>query len=146
MASVILDTNIIIDYLSLTRAFHSDAVDVLEVLLSSPDKEPVVLAACLKDVYYILCRQYHHESAVRDRLNGFRQVVSVAELTNEVLDRAFGSDEPDVEDGIVRATAELMSAEAIITRDDAAYKTSRVPSMTAREYCMLMDKDSEAVT
>ena len=91
MASVILDTNIIIDYLSPTRAFHSDAVDVLEVLLSSPDKEPVVLAACLKDVYYILCRQYRHESAVRDRLNGFRQVVSVAELTNEVLDRAFGS-------------------------------------------------------
>ena len=63
-----------------------------------------------------------------------------------MLDRAFGSDEPDVEDGIVRATAELMGAEAIITRDDAAYKTSRVPSMTAREYCMLMDKDSEAVT
>ena len=130
-----LDTNIILDYLSATRERHRDAVDLLETLLSSEDKSPVVLAASIKDAYYILCRHYHNEGVVRSRLNDFRSLMEVAELTVPVLDAAFASDEPDLEDGIVRATAELLGAEAIVTRDASAYVGSSVPSMDARAYC-----------
>ena len=135
MARVVLDTNIILDYLSATRERHRDAVDLLETLLSSEDKSPVVLAASIKDAYYILCRHYHNEGVVRSRLNDFRSLMEVAELTVPVLDAAFASDEPDLEDGIVRATAELLGAEAIVTRDASAYVGSSVPSMDARAYC-----------
>ena len=140
MADVILDTNIILDYLSASREGHLDAVDVLEQLLESDHYEPVILAACIKDAYYILCRHYgaKREDLVRERLDVFRQVVSVAELTKEVLDRAFASDEPDLEDRIVRAAAELRGAAAIVTRDRAAYASSRVPRMTAREFLQRM--------
>ena len=142
MADIVLDTNIILDYLCPTRPCHADAVDALEEMLSSADKEPVVLAASLKDVYYILCRQYHTEHLVRQRLDGFRTVVRVEPLTNRVLDAAFTSDEPDLEDGIVRATAELLGAEVILTRDAAAYASSFVPSMTTREFCIAMDDET----
>lgn len=135
MARVVLDTNIILDYLSATRERHRDAVDLLETLLSSEDKTPVILAASIKDAYYILCRHYHDEGLVRARLNDFRSLMEVAELTVPVLDTAFASDEPDLEDGIVRATAELLGAEAIVTRDASAYAGSSVPSMDARAYC-----------
>lgn len=140
MASVVLDTNIMLDYLSATREQHLDAVDLLEQLLESDVYEPTILAASIKDAYYILCRHFgvRREGLVRDRLDAFRQVVTVAELTNEVLDRAFTSDEPDLEDGVVRATAELLSASAIITRDRDAYASSTVPSMTAREFLQRM--------
>ena len=140
MADIILDTNIILDYLSPTREKHFNAVDVLEQVLESDVYEPVILAASIKDAYYILCRQYgqRREELVRDRLDSFRQIVTVAELTSDVLDRAFASDEPDLEDGIVRATAELRGAAAIITRDADAYVASPVPSMTAREFLQRM--------
>ena len=69
-----------------------------------------------------------------ERLEAFRQIVAAVELTDEVLDRAFSSDEPDLEDGIVRATAELRHAVAIVTRDGKAYAASAIPSMTAREF------------
>lgn len=92
----------------------------------------------MKDAYYILCRHFHNEPLVRERLNAFRQLVEVAELTRPVLDAAFLSDEPDLEDGVIRSTAELMGAEAIITRDLSAYDKSTVPSMNARTYlCQL---------
>lgn len=136
MAKVVLDTNIVLDYLSATREKHADAVDLLEALLADGAAEPVLPAGCIKDAYYILCRHYHNESLVRSRLDDFRRVVTVADLTQEVLDRAFASDEPDLEDGIVRATAELLGADAIITRDAAAYGASSVPSMDARAYCL----------
>lgn len=129
-----------LDYLSPTREMHLDAVSALEQLLESDTYEPVILAASIKDAYHIMCRQYGQwrEELVRDRLDCFQQIVTVVELTNEVLDRAFSSDEPDLEDGIVRATAELRGAAAIITRDNTAYTSSTVPSMTAREFLQRM--------
>lgn len=139
MARVVLDTNIILDYLSATRERHHDAVDLLEVLLSSADKTPVILATGIKDAYYILCRHYHDEVLVRARLDDFRALMEVAELTGSVLDAVFASDGPDLEGGIVRATAELLDAEAIVTRDASAYRGSRVPSMDARAYCAALE-------
>lgn len=133
LARVVLDTNVILDYLSAKREHHRDAVDLLEELFYN-DGEVVIPAGCIKDAYYILCRHYHDEEIVRLRLDGFRQVVQVAELTNAVLDVAFSSNEPDLEDGMVRATAELCGADAIITRDERAYRASTVPSMDARAY------------
>ena len=133
LARVVLDTNVILDYLSAKREHHRDAVDLLEELFYD-DGEVVIPAGCIKDAYYILCRHYHDEEIVRLRLDGFRQVVQVAELTNAVLDVAFSSNEPDLEDGMVRATAELCGADAIITRDEGAYRASTVPSMDARTY------------
>lgn len=134
---MLLDTNIILDYIDASRPMHRDATDLLEALFLSDDKEAVIAASSIKDAYYILCGHYHHnESIIRDRLNDFRHVVKVAELTIDVLDAAFISSEPDLEDAIIRSTAELLSAEAIITRDASAYAKSFVPSMDARSYCM----------
>ncbi|HIY51329.1 MAG TPA: PIN domain-containing protein [Candidatus Olsenella avicola] len=135
MARVVLDTNIILDYLSARRERHGDAVRLLEALFSSGDKTPVILAAGIKDAYCILCRHYHDEPLVRSRLDDFRSLMDVADLTGPVLDGAFLSEEPDLEDGIVRATAELLGAEAIVTRDSSAYRGSSVPAMDARAYC-----------
>ena len=135
MTRVVLDTNVVLDYLSATRPRHLDAVDLLECLLSSGDVMAVVPAGSIKDAYYILCRHYRDERIVRSRIDDFRGLVEIAELTIPVLDAAFSSDEPDLEDAIVRSTAELLGARAIITRDATAYARSSVPSMDARTYC-----------
>lgn len=135
MTRVVLDTSVVLDYLSATRPRHLDAVDLLECLLSSGDVMAVVPAGSIKDAYYILCRHYRDERIVRSRIDDFRKLVEIAELTIPVLDAAFSSDEPDLEDAIVRSTAELLGARAIITRDATAYARSSVPSMDARTYC-----------
>lgn len=135
MTRVVLDTNVVLDYLSATRPRHLDAVDLLECLLSSGDVRAVVPAGSIKDAYYILCRHYRSEKIVRSRIDDFRKLVEIAELTVPVLDAAFSSDEPDLEDAVVRSTAELLGAKAIITRDATAYARSSVPSMDARTYC-----------
>lgn len=136
MNRVVLDTNVALDYLSPRRPCHHDAVELLYYLLESKNCDPAMPNSCIKDAYFILCRQYHAEAVVRARLDDFRQIISCEPLTEEVMDAAFASDEPDLEDGIVRATAELIGAKAIVTRDASAYKGSNVPAMTAREYLM----------
>ena len=83
----------------------------------------------------ILCRHYHDEPLVRSRLDDFRSLMDVADLTGPVLDGAFSFDGPDLEGGIVRATAELLGAEAIVMRDSSACRGSSVPATDARAYC-----------
>ncbi len=131
-----VDTNIILDYLSASRPCHFEAVDLFCEALETGDFEAYVLAGSLKDVYYIMCRAYKNPALVKQRLNDFRRFVHVFDLSGEVLDAAFESDEPDLEDAIVRASAELMGARAIITRDVKAFRGSTVPSMDARSFTM----------
>lgn len=136
MDKVVVDTNIILDYLSASRPCHFEAVDLFCEALETGDFEAYVLAGSLKDVYYIMCRAYKNPALVKQRLNDFRRFVHVFDLSGEVLDAAFESDEPDLEDAIVRASAELMGARAIITRDVKAFRGSTVPSMDARSFTM----------
>jgi predicted nucleic acid-binding protein len=135
----------VLDYLSAGRPCHGEAVHLLEGIIDAGDITPVVPAGCLKDTYYILCRHYHNEALVRERMDAFREVVEVQPLTNEVLDLAFASDEPDLEDAMVRATAELIGADAIITRDAAAYHNSSVPVMDAATYSLSLSSSAPAL-
>lgn len=134
MAKVLLDTNIILDYLSATRPKHRDAVMLLESSFEDPDFDVVLPSSSIKDAYYILCRMYRDEAIIRDRLSAFCGLFEVAELTVPIMNSAFASDEPDFEDGIVRAMAEVLKAEAIITRDADAFSRCSIPSMDARAF------------
>lgn len=134
MARVLLDTNVILDFLSASRPEHATATNLLEALFEE-GYEVLVPAGSLKDAYYILCRKYRDEAIVRERIRGFSAIVGLGELTREVVDLALSSDEPDFEAGIARATAELGGAEAVISRDVRAFAHSIVPAMTAREFC-----------
>lgn len=124
----------VLDYLSSSRPEHLAAVDLFEALFET-EAEVLVPAGSLKDAYHILCRKYRDEQIVRERLWGFSQIVELGELTHEVAELAFSLDEPNLEDGIVRATAELAGVEAIITRDAGAFERSFVPAMTPAQYC-----------
>ena len=134
---MLLDTNVILDYLSASRPCHGDAVDLLQHIFEMPGGSALVPISSLKDAYCILCKVYGDESLVRSRLADFTDVVDLVELTASVVHAAFASDEPDFEDAIVRAMAEMSGAEAIITRDAAAFASSPIPSLSARGYLEL---------
>lgn len=52
---------------------------------------------------------------------------------HRVIFNALDSDEPDYEDGLIRAAAEALQVDALITYDKKAFKYSSIPSMTAEE-------------
>ncbi len=60
--------------------------------------------------------------------------VILAPVSAETLDAALRSNEPDFEDGIVRAVAEIEGMDFILTRDAKAFAGSRVRSMTCSQY------------
>lgn len=117
MHRVMVDTNVLIDLVSSTRPAHGRTVAAVSALLVAGDFEGCVLSSALKDVYYVYCRHYGNEPSARRAVRELRRMFMLVNLTPAVVDAALDSDEPDFEDGLVRAAAELSGCDFLLTRD-----------------------------
>lgn len=117
MHRVMFDTNVLIDLVSSSRPAHGRTVAAVVALLGSGDFEGCVLSSALKDVYYVYCRHYGDEPSARRAIRELRRMFALVNLTPSIVDAALDSDEPDFEDGLVRAAAELTDCDFLLTRD-----------------------------
>ena len=117
MHRVMVDTNVLIDLGSSSRPAHGRTVAAVVALLGSGDFEGCVLSSALKDVYYVYCRHYGDEPSARRAIRELRHMFALVNLTPSIVDAALDSDEPDFEDGLVRAAAELTDCDFLLTRD-----------------------------
>lgn len=135
MNKVLLDTNILLDLMLSDRPDAAAAAEFLQ-LTESNAARGVVSAGSLKDVYYV-SKKYIGDELARDWIRFFMDVFAVAAVDKTVCGMALDSDEPDFEDGIIRAVAELESVDFILTRDAAAFETSKIKPIDAAAYVAL---------
>lgn len=129
---VFFDTNILLDYLDPKRPQSKEASEVVALCNGSGDMG-VVCPMSLKDVYYII-RRALSEPRAREAVEVLMAMLVIAPFSAEECDLAIRSDEPDFEDGLIRASAELNGADVILTRDAAAFEHSKVRSMDCATY------------
>lgn len=141
MYRILLDTNILLDSIIPNRPQHDEALALLKWCNGSGDYG-FAAATSFNDAYYVLCRVYD-EAIAREALENLLGLVAVAPVSAEECDRSLRSNEPDFEDGIVRACAELNGADFIITRDRDAFAGGKVRSVTAKEFLFTVDHEDK---
>lgn len=141
MRKLLLDTNIILDIALPGRPDHASALVLLGEFEAS-QASCCFCATSVKDVYCLLCK-YLPEQDVRKFLKALTNLSEVLPIDSTVCQLALDSDEPDVEDGMIRACAELARVDFIITRDAGAFKSSPVRHMSAKEYVDIFVKPEE---
>ena len=124
----LLDTNVVIDFLDSARPHHETAVDLLGVLIQL-GAAVCVPASSLTDVYYVL-RRTAGEPAARRAVGALVEALRVVAVDADICRAALASDEPDFEDGVVRACAESISAHWLVTRDQTAFAHAPVATVT----------------
>lgn len=132
---LLLDTNILLDYAVPDRP-HSDAAAVLMQIGAAERADIFVTPGSLKDLYYIATKNIG-ESTARQYVEVFLDLFKVLSVGQETCELAVHSDEPDFEDGLVRAVAGINGIDFIITRDRAAFQRSTVRAMSSDEYVRL---------
>ena len=138
-SKLLLDTNVLIDYMIPDRPEHGLA-EKLVASLAAGHGSGFVCAGTLKDCYYI-CGKYIGERPCRELILHFLVMFDVLALgLDECLTAAY-SDEPDFEDGLIWAVAEGSDMDFIITRDAAAFRRSNVKSLATGEYLALFGKE-----
>lgn len=124
---VLLDTCVLVDLSVPGRPRHGKAREAVDSF--SKESALYISASSLKDVYYIICKHYGDERKARDIVSGLRKAFYVAELTVPIVDDALESDEPDFEDALIRATAESLRCNLLVTADKEAFRKSTTMSI-----------------
>ena len=130
--SVLVDTNVLIDAAVPGRTSHAAAI-MLEHEVAYGKLEAFVAATSLKDVYYLIRRETD-EAFAREYVQCLLRLYSLAPVDAPVCEEAAFSNEPDFEDGIIRACAESLGVDYIVSRDEAAFKNSAIKCMSPQEY------------
>ena len=82
-------------------------------------------------------RRTYGEAQARRAIEWLRELLVIAPLGAEECELSLASGEPDFEDGLIRACAELNDVDVILTRDAGVFKRSKVRAMTCAEYLEL---------
>lgn len=131
------DTNILLDLLDKNRPESDEACQVLKRCNGEGDMG-LVSPMSLKDVYYVLCKCYD-EAHARQAVGVLMGQLVIAPFSAEECAMSITSNEPDFEDGLIRACAELNDVDVILTRDTKAFKKSTIKAMKCSEYLALYE-------
>ena len=132
MNSLLFDANALIYWTHPDSIYHDEISCLIDEAFLNQGSV-YALSSSLNEVYYILHRHYMEEPEARESLRDIAETFDLVDLTGLFVLESIDSDEPDYEDGLIRVAAEELQVDAIISYDKAAFKSSFVPKMTARE-------------
>lgn len=138
---LLLDTNILLDAALPNRPDRRAACLLLEKVIYQNIKG-YVCATSLKDFYYVLTKASTEPDA-RKYLSVILDFFEVISVDVPLCKIALTSNEPDFEDGLVRAAAESIPVDFLISRDTTAFERSPIKRLTAQEYIDLFDEAEE---
>jgi predicted nucleic acid-binding protein len=133
MKKILLDTDVILDFLFDRKPFSDDT---LQVLLKCENKElqafvtPVIVA----NTYYLL-RQKASLVYVIEQLKRLLTIISVLSMDQKQVLAALDSKFTDFEDALQYFSAlQHTKIEAILTRNTKDFKLSELPVFTPKEF------------
>lgn len=134
-AKLLVDANVLIDYLSMREPFYDEA-RLLMIVGRVGEFELWMTSSQVTDLIYILSDGGKQSlmPSVLERLRGLRTFVEVFAAGGAEIDRMLASAWKDPEDALMFESALSLKADAIITRNAKDFESSLVRAMTAREF------------
>lgn len=133
MKSVLIDTDVILDFFFDRKPFSDDAARVLS-LCESKEIKGFITSVIISNVYYLLKQNSTHEKVIEK----LRQLVTITEVLTTDKDailKALNSNFKDFEDALQNYSAELNGKiDIIITRNIKDFKNSSLGIMTPGNY------------
>ncbi len=138
MEKVLIDTDIIIDYLTERAPFDEYATRLFalcETKVIEGHLTPVIVA----NTYYIL-RQKNNREEVVEKLKRLLSIVEVLEMGRTIILAALNSEFRDFEDALQHfAATSHGKINVILTRNLKDYRKSEIPVMTPEAYLQARD-------
>jgi len=130
---VLLDSNIVLDYLGANQGFTDDAEHVFELASRRKDIK-LVSSSAITDILYVLRRAVKDRDMVRRKYESLRSRISILPVTEQDIDRAFARDWKDFEDAVQYTVAEANQVDCIITRNQSDFEEDGIPCYSPREF------------
>jgi predicted nucleic acid-binding protein len=129
---VLLDTDVILDFLLERTPFFEPASELLE-LNANGIFDAYISAITPVNVFYT-GRKVVGASNIRQGVADLLKLVRVSSVTQESLEKALGLPFADYEDAVQHAVASSNGMEAIVTRDIGDYKNATLPVFSPPDF------------
>lgn len=130
---ILIDTNIVLDVLLKREPFYEEAAKVLK-LAAKEDMQEYVSASAVTDIYYIAYKMLRDRTTVRELLKKLLQVVAVAGVASEEINKALELAWNDFEDSVQYSVALSNDMDGLITRNVKDYSESKIPVWTPEQF------------
>jgi predicted nucleic acid-binding protein len=138
---IFLDVNVILDVLADREPWVDASARVL-ALCEIDEVEGIVAAHSVTTLYYLTTKHLSRTKATAAMVN-LLKLVSVAEVTQEVILKAISLGWTDLEDAVQGVCALESGSDFIITRDATAFDSLSIPAVTPSEFLSLLDSAEE---
>jgi predicted nucleic acid-binding protein len=132
MQKILLDTNIIIDFLGERKCFYDPAAKIITLA----DKKKIkiyVSAVSMATAYYVLAK-YENKKAALEKVRKFKVLCEISSMNNKVFEKALNAPFDDFEDALQYFSAVEDNCDLIVTRNEKDYKTALIPVMNPENY------------
>ena len=131
---VLIDTNVLIDYLAERHPFFEDALRIIKAC-ESEEIEGSISTQSISDIFYIL-RKEMTESERRRILLSFCRLLTVDGVQrHQIIEALENGHFPDFEDCIQSTCARAFHADYIVTRNEKDFEFSEVSAISPKVFC-----------
>lgn len=130
---VLLDTNIVLDYLGANQGFTEEADEVFDLSIRRKDIR-FVSSSAITDIIYVLRRAVKDKEIVKAKYKSFRKKIDILSVTERDIDVAFSRDWKDFEDAVQYTVAESNGVDCIITRNKKDFEEDEIPCYSPNEF------------
>ena len=130
---VLLDTNVILDYLGANFGFTNDAERVFEVASKRNDIK-LVSSSAITDIMYVLKRAVKDPKIVKQKYQSLRKRINILPVTEHDIDTAFSRNWKDFEDAVQYTVAESNQVDCIVTRNKKDFEENNISIYTPLEF------------
>ena len=134
---IVIDTNIVIDYLEDREPFAENAARLLN-LCEEGTVTGMLTANAITDIYYVVHKKVGRERTL-DAIKTLCSFLEIADIGKTDIFGAIELDMSDFEDALVAQCAKRVKADCIITRNLTDFKNSPVPAKEPKDFLQEFD-------
>lgn len=130
---LLLDTNVILDYMGVNEGFREDAETVIEYAIVG-DMIELVSASAITDIFYTARKRFKSSEKAVELIKALRVYIKTLPVTDDDIDKAIDRGWKDFEDAVQYTVAESNGVDFIITRNVSDFEENAIPILTPREF------------
>ncbi|WP_457602611.1 type II toxin-antitoxin system VapC family toxin [Nitratifractor sp.] len=136
---VLLDTNIILDFLLEREPFASDARQIVAAIERGEIEEGYLCPTSVTTLHYLIAKAASVKTA-DEMIAKLLRLFRISQMDKTILLEAAERNGSDYEDSVIYTSALHTAVDAIVTRDAKGFKRSKVSTFTPSEFLVKLKR------
>ena len=136
---LLIDTNVILDYLLSREGFREQAKEIFDLVKYGEHFE-VLSSSAVTDIFYHLNREFRNSFKAQEQIRELMKIVSILTVSEQDIRTALDMRWKDFEDAVQYAVALSNRVDAVISRNVRDFEGHEIPVMTPDEFLTMIHR------